>query len=216
MRGYLTSRWVQAGVGCLLLLASACGPKRAPAPPTPPANQNVFALLTEPGGESTGIVVRNQAGAQELSQPNQAVRVDRNNAPPSAPYQLSDADVKRLFGAAIDVLPAPEIQFVLHFDEGRDALNTDSQAMIPAILDAIRQRHSTSISVTGHTDTVDTPQFNYNLGLRRANGVATILLSQGVKASDLFISSHGDADLLVKTARGVAELRNRRVEVIVR
>jgi peptidoglycan-associated lipoprotein len=95
-------------------------------------------------------------------------------------------------------------------------LNTDSQAMIPAILDAIRQRHSTSITVTGHTDTVDTPQFNYNLGLRRANGVATILLGQGVKASDLFISSHGDADLLVKTARGVAELRNRRVEVIVR
>ena len=89
--------------------------------------------------------------------------------------------------------------------------------MIPAILDAIRERHSTAITVTGHTDTSTDPQFNYQLGLEAsANGVADILQSQGVNAADLFISSHGDADLLVKTARGVAEARNRRVEVIVR
>jgi outer membrane protein OmpA-like peptidoglycan-associated protein len=59
-------------------------------------------------------------------------------------------------------------------------------------------------------------QYNYELGMKRAQRVAGILLGQGVKESDLFVSSHGDSDLLVKTARGVAEARNRRVEVIVR
>ena len=105
---------------------------------------------------------------------------------------------------------------MLHFDEGRDVLNAESEALIPAVLKAIRERRSTAITVTGHTDTTATPQFNYQLGLRRAQRVADILQGQGVNQSDLFVSSHGDADLLVKTARGVSEARNRRVEVIVR
>ena len=61
-----------------------------------------------------------------------------------------------------------------------------------------------------------TPAYNYELGLRRARHVAGRLQDQGVNTSDLFISSHGDADLLVKTERNVPNAENRRVEVIVR
>jgi outer membrane protein OmpA-like peptidoglycan-associated protein len=176
----------------------------------------VFVLLPEPGGESSGIVIRNQAGTQDLTLPYQAVRVDRVDVSPSAPFTLDQAEVKRVFGAAIDALPAPEVLFVLHFDEGRDVLTADSVAQIPAILNAIRERQSTAITVTGHTDTVPDPRGNYQLGLRRAETVVAILKSQGVKESDIFASSHGDADLLVKTARNVPQAQNRRVEVIVR
>ena len=208
---------LQVGVMLLLFFAAACAPKRVAAPPAPPPpKQNVFVLLPDPEGNPGGIVVRNQAGAQDLSQPYQAVRVERPDVSPSPPFTLDQADVRRLFGAALDVLPAPEIQFVLHFDEGRDVLTAESEAQIPAILNAIRERHSTAITVTGHTDTTADPQFNYQLGMRRAQRVAGILQGQGVSASDLFVSSHGDTDLLVKTPRGVAEARNRRVEVIVR
>jgi outer membrane protein OmpA-like peptidoglycan-associated protein len=211
-------KWLLPGVVSLLLLAGACARKQVQAPPPPPvpAKQNVFALLPEPEGASSGIVVKNQAGSQDLTQPNQAVRVDRPDLAPSAPFALDQAEVRRLFGAAIDALPAPEIQFVLHFDENRDVLNAESDGMMPAILTAIRDRHSTAITVTGHTDTTADHQFNYQLGLRRAQRVAAILQSQGVNASDVFVSSHGDADLLVPTGPNVAEARNRRVEVIVR
>jgi outer membrane protein OmpA-like peptidoglycan-associated protein len=200
-----------------ILLATACAPKRpAAAPPAPAAKQNVFALLPQPSGESSGITVRNPAGAQDLTQPNQAVRVERADVAPTAPYALDQPEVRRLFGAAIDVLPTPEVAFVLHFDEGRDVLNAESVAMLPDILNAIRDRRSTAITVTGHTDTTATPQFNYALGLRRAQNVAAILRTQGVKDDDLFVSSHGDADLLEKTARNIPNANNRRVEVIVR
>jgi len=212
----MTTERSRAGLLCIALLASACAPKRPPAPPAPPANQNVFALLPEPEGQSSGIVVRNQTGSQDLTLPYQAVRVDRNDAAPSAPFRLDPAEARRLFGSAIDVLPSPEIEFLLHFDEGRDVLNAQSEALIPAILQAIRERHSTAITVTGHTDTVADSQFNYRLGLRRAQRVVDILKGQGVNESDIFASSHGDADLLVKTGRGIDEPRNRRVEVIVR
>jgi peptidoglycan-associated lipoprotein len=206
----------RAGLLCLALFATACAPKHPTTAPAPPANQNVFVLLPESDGASSGIVVRNQAGAQELAVPYQAVRVDRNDVAPSAPFILDQPEVTRVFGPAIDVLPVPEVQFILHFDEGRDVLNADSAAMIPSILNAIRERHSTDITVTGHTDTTADAQFNYQLGLRRAERVVEILKGQGVNPSDIFSSSHGDSDLLVKTARGVAEAQNRRVEVIVR
>lgn len=219
----MKAKWHLAAVLAVFLVATQCAKKPAPSPqsqvpqaPKPQPAQNVFALLPEPEGQSSGIVVKNQAGSQELTQPYQAVRVDRPDVAPSAPVTLDTAEVRRLFGTAIDSLPAPEVVFLLHFDEGRDVLNAESQAQIPAILKSIQDRGSTDISVTGHTDTTATSQFNYQLGLRRAQTVAGILQGQGVKQADLFISSHGDSDLLVKTPRGVSEPRNRRVEVIVR
>ena len=176
----MASKSLRAVALSLTLFATACAPKRAAIPPAPPpAKQNVFVLLPEPDGESSRVFVRNPAGTQDLIQPYQAVRVEQNDVAPSAPFAIDQAEVRRLFGAAIDVLPAPEVQFVLHFDEGRDVLNAESEALIPAILDAIRERRSTAITVTGHTDTVADPQFNYQLGLRRAQRVAGILQSQG-------------------------------------
>jgi outer membrane protein OmpA-like peptidoglycan-associated protein len=213
----MPTKCLRPGLLALVLLAASCGPKRAPAPPAAPApKQNVIALLPEPGGASSGIAVRNQAGSQDLTLPFQAVRVERNDAPPSAPFVLDAAEVRRLFGAAIDAVPAAEVQFVLHFDGDRDVLNAQSEGMMGAILQAIRDRKSTAITVVGHTDTTATAAYNYELGLRRAQHVAGRLQSQGVNASEIFISSHGDADLLVKTERNVPEARNRRVEVIVR
>ena len=203
----------------LFLFATACAPKRvaAPTPPPPqPLKQNFFVLLPERDGGAGSIVVRNQAGAQDLSQPYQATRVERADVAPVTPFTLDQADVRRLFGTALDVLPAPEIEFALHFNGDSDVLNAESTAQIPAVLNAIRERHSTSITVTGHTDTTSTHEYNYQLGLRRARNVAAILRSQGVSESDLFISSHGDADLLVKTAPNTPNAQNRRVEVIVR
>ena len=212
----MKARWTWMAAIALLALPS-CGSKRpVPSTPPPPPPENIFALLPEPDGSPTAIVVRNQAGSQELNLPNQAVRVPRNDVAPGAPSVLTEPDVRRLFGAAIDSLPQPEVSFLLHFDEGRQTLNAESLATIPLILAAIRERHSTSVTVIGHTDTVDTPQFNYRLGMQRAQNVANILYGQGLSASDVTVSSHGDADLLVKTERGKDEPRNRRVEVTVR
>jgi outer membrane protein OmpA-like peptidoglycan-associated protein len=84
-----------------------------------------------------------------------------------------------------------------------------------SILRAVQDRHSTDIGVTGHTDRTGSPESNYQLGLRRAERVASALRGQGVDDNSLFVTSHGESDLLIKTGPGIAEQRNRRVEVIV-
>ncbi len=178
--------------------------------------KNLVVLLPQENEKPSGIVVQNAAGSQTLTQPYQAVRVSRSNTAPKRPFNMDPAEVRRIFGTTLDILPAPEVVFTLYFDEGRDVLNDRSIAQIPEILKTIRERHSTSVSITGHTDTTGTPEDNYQLGLRRAKSVADTLQADGLDPSQLFIESHGEADLLVRTPRGVPEERNRRVEVIVR
>jgi outer membrane protein OmpA-like peptidoglycan-associated protein len=209
--------------GALLLFAAGCAkkpvtqaPPPPPPPPAPPApRQNIFALLEDPTGKTTAIAVSNRAGTQQISQSNQAVRVEREDVAPTAPYTIERTTVRRLFGAALRAMPDPEARFVLYFDEARDALSGQAQATIPAILKAIQDRKSTDIRVTGHTDMTGSTQANYELGLRRARAVEAVLEAQGVAASSMEVTSHGEVDPVVKTARGQAQSLNRRVEVIV-
>jgi outer membrane protein OmpA-like peptidoglycan-associated protein len=71
------------------------------------------------------------------------------------------------------------------------------------------------VSVIGHTDTIGTRDYNYQLSLRRARKVADLLASHGVDRNMLDIESHGEDNLLVKTGDQVREPRNRRVEITV-
>jgi len=213
----MAARRTYAGIFLIILLGAGCAQKSPPAPPAPPPQpQNVFALLPEESGKPTGIVVSNSAGKQEIVKPNQAVRVAGANTAPTPPFAIDAPTVRRLFGAALDALPTPEQRFTLYFDLSQDVLTPASQDQISAILRTIRERHSTDISVTGHTDTSGDAAFNNALARRRADSVALRLRAEGVNESHLFVSSFGDTDLLVKTGPRVSEPLNRRVEVIVR
>lgn len=216
----MATKCLQIGFASLLLLAGGCARKQvaqappAPAPPQP--KQNLIVLLPDPEGKPGGIVVTNSGGAQTLAQPHHAVRVESSSAAPTPPFAMDQAEVRRVFGAVMDALPAPEVSFTLYFDVNSDSLVPESQTKLQDILNTIRDRHSTAISLIGHTDTTGDPQSNFKLGLSRAEGVATILRQRDVDNSNLSVESHGDADLAVKTSRGVDEPRNRRVVVIVR
>jgi len=219
----MAAKWFRTGFASLLLFAFGCTPKQAqvpapaPAPATvsPQPKQNLIVLLPEADAKPTGITITNAAGTQTLNQPYGAVRVERPDTAPTS-FAIDEAEVRRRFGSILDAVPAPEVVFTLYFAGDANVLSVESQAEIPAILKAIRERRSTSISVIGHTDTTASPQYNYQLGLRRAEGVAAILRANGVDSSALLIASHGETDLAVKTLQGVSERLNRRVVVTVR
>jgi outer membrane protein OmpA-like peptidoglycan-associated protein len=175
----------------------------------------LIVLLPDAEGRPAGIVLTNAAGTQTITQPNEAIRLEKPDAAPSPPFAMDEAEVQEVFGAVLDALPPAEAVFMIYFDPERDQPLAEDQRQLPAILEAIRKRRSTAITVIGHTDTTADSKFNYQLGLRRAQGVAAFLRAHGVDESSLVVTSHGDADLAVKTARGVAEPRNRRVEVVV-
>jgi outer membrane protein OmpA-like peptidoglycan-associated protein len=203
---------VMAGLAAGMVVG--CGPQRVP--PLRPGQAQVV-LLPDPGNEATvgRAVVSNQAGSVDLTAARESTTAAPNQAP-AAVTVLSEADVTRLFGDVLATLPPAPAQFILYFRFESDDLTAESQALVPMVLDAVRNRPFPDVAVIGHTDTTGTAASNVELGLRRANAIRALLIRAGVSADLIAATSHGETDLLIKTADQVAEPRNRRVEITVR
>jgi outer membrane protein OmpA-like peptidoglycan-associated protein len=193
---------------------AACGPKNVR--PDAAGSTTQVVLLPDPESGKTGsAAVSNGSGAVDLNSPRAATKVSGGNVP-GAVTILSETEVKETFGAALEALPPPPVHFTLFYKFDSDELTDESSALVPQILDAVKQRASPDVAVTGHTDTIGTAASNAALGMRRAVAVRTLLVEAGLDPAFVEVASHGEADLLVPTADNVAEPRNRRVEITVR
>jgi outer membrane protein OmpA-like peptidoglycan-associated protein len=181
--------------------------------PTPPT---LIVLLPDPESGTTGRArATNEFGFVDLAAPRAATRVTATG-PPGLVKTMSEADVKRLFGDVLAALPPAPRHFTLHFQFESDALTKESTALVPEILRAVKTLAVPEVVVVGHTDTMGDARANLALGLKRAISVRDILVQAGLAASTTEVTSHGEADLLVKTRDNTPEPRNRRVEITVR
>jgi outer membrane protein OmpA-like peptidoglycan-associated protein len=194
-------------------LTLACGPKHISAPTRP--GQSLVVLLADAETGSTGRArVRNKSGSAELTAAGDATLVKMNRQVVLG--TLSEADVARLFGEVISALPPVPRRFTLYFLFESDDLTDDSRALVPEILTSIKERFVQDIVMVGHTDTMGTPQANYELGLKRAMFVRELLVLAGLDGSTIAGTSHGEAELLSQTLDETPEPRNRRVDIVVR
>ena len=74
----------------------------------------------------------------------------------------------------------------------------------------------TPVVATHPKDTVGTPASNITLGMKRAEMIRKQLIDIGLDPTLVETVSHGEADLLIRTADEIPEPRNRRVEISVR
>lgn len=106
-------------------------------------------------------------------------------------------------------------RFVVYFDTGQADLNFEGVQTVSRAARQFAETGAAQIDVIGHTDTVGSAESNRALSQQRAEVVADELIRQGVPATAIATIGRGEDDLLVATADGVAEPRNRRVEIIV-
>jgi OOP family OmpA-OmpF porin len=109
---------------------------------------------------------------------------------------------------------APAKTYLVFFDWDRSsltprALNIVSQAALDS-----KSAQTTTIKVSGYTDTSGTPTYNMGLSARRARAVADQLVADGVPANEIETHAFGETHLLVPTGPGVREPQNRRVEIV--
>jgi hypothetical protein len=184
------------------LLLSGCG-------------RETVVLLPMPNGGPSAVVVTPKEGAPVLlNTPGEAVDVSGKSA--GTAYALSEERIHARFGKTIKNLPDPPLHFLLYFESGTADMLPGSRAQLPKVLEAIKARQSTDVSVVGHADREGNRKWNYTVSKRRAVEVSRQLKKMGVDPEIMEITSHGEENPLIPTADGVAEPKNRRVEVIVR
>ncbi len=110
--------------------------------------------------------------------------------------------------------PATPANYTVYFDFDKANINAAGQQVINQVLADARMHPPSSVSVTGHTDTVGPADYNMALGLRRADAVRTALVAGGVPADKITVASRGMTDLAVPTGPNVREAKNRRAEII--
>jgi len=122
--------------------------------------------------------------------------------------------VKKPHTALMAYMPPPPQVFLLYFVEGTADLTPDSRPTLEALRKAVTE--IADVQITGHTDTVGTSESNDALSRERAMEIRTALVAQGLPVGNAKVTGRGERELRVKTADGVEEPRNRRVEVILR
>jgi OOP family OmpA-OmpF porin len=177
------------------------------------AQRGTVVLLPASDGKPAAVSVKQGEREVVLDQPYAAAHVT-----PSGPtaYRATAQDVDAQFGPALAARPSRPASFTLYFVEGGDEFTAESKQLVDRLLGEIARRPVPDVRIVGHTDAVGNDASNDALGKQRAEVVRAALVRVGVPEADIETISRGKRELAVPTPDGVAEPRNRRVEIIVR
>ena len=178
--------------------------------------KNRYVLIPDLKGKVGKLEVTSEMGSQVLDKAFEATGLNRADEVPTTPKIMDEEEVRKIFKDALGAQPTPPVHFLLYFVTGTTELTPKSMDQLPRVLRSIKDRRSVDLTVSGHTDRAGSKGYNLKLSLNRAKKVAEFLVSRGVDPKILEITSHGEGNPLVKTPDGVAEPKNRRVEIVVR
>lgn len=108
--------------------------------------------------------------------------------------------------------PAPR-SFIVFFDWNSATIRSDARRVLQTAAGHAKSAGAVTINLEGHADRSGPASYNNKLSLRRAQAVRDALVSMGMSASSISLVGRGESDPLVRTADGVREPRNRRVEI---
>ncbi|MES2163236.1 MAG: OmpA family protein [Pseudomonadota bacterium] len=187
------------------LLAAVSQQQRAPT--------EQITLLPSQDGKASAVIITTAGVDTVLDQPYQTAAIDGKGATVSAG---NGADIGKRYATTLTAMPQRAAVFTLYFVTDTDTLVPESAARLADVKAQLASRPAPEIIVIGHTDTVAKQDYNDQLSLRRAATVKRILVEVGIDADRIAVQGRGERELLVPTADGVDEPRNRRVEIRVR
>jgi len=198
----------------IALLAAGCA--RPPAAPvaTRPVSQDLVVVVPGPDGKVGAVTVTHDGQETTLDSAYATARVP--GAGPVETGRTSEAEVRAIFGPALDAQPRRPVSFMLFFVFGTDSLTPESTAALGKIAGEVAERPEAEIIAIGHTDRVGSDQRNDALSLQRAERVRQELIGLGVSPDRVTAVGRGEREPLVPTEDEVAEPRNRRVEITIR
>jgi outer membrane protein OmpA-like peptidoglycan-associated protein len=191
-----------------LVLAGCCAPRKQ-------VGAELFAVIpAATDGHAGSIFVERGGERRVIDTPYGAQRLRADGGFETA--QLDPAEVRRIFGAALDALPGVPTSYTLYFLEGKDELTPESAIELDKVFGDLKRRPLPDIVVIGHTDTVGGLEYNDRLSRARAERMREMMVQLGIPGNRIQAAGRGKRELLVPTDDNVSEPRNRRVEINVR
>ncbi len=81
---------------------------------------------------------------------------------------------------------------VIYFDFDKAVVKKSEQPKIDSVIAVMKQHPDARLRVVGHADAKGTLQYNYKLGMRRAEAVAKLLTQKGFPKDKIYIESYGE------------------------
>lgn len=170
-------------------------------------------LLPDQTGHVGAVTVSNAQGTQRIDRAFDTVSV-KESAAPGQPVAVDPGRFEQAHRALLDAEPTPPRSFVLNFRFDSMVLTPESKKLLPEVLQVVRDRSPTEVTVFGYTDSVGTSEYNLGLSAQRAQAVARLLRQIDPKLP-VEVKYFGDRYPLVPARRGVPEPRNRRAEIVI-
>jgi hypothetical protein len=111
--------------------------------------------------------------------------------------------------------PAQPRDFTVYFDFDKSNLTPEARQVVDSAIAAAKAGGPARIAITGNTDLSGTNPYNFVLSRRRAETVRNYMVARGIDAGEISIDARGKTEPAVRTADGIREPRNRRVEIVV-
>lgn len=205
-----TLRGVGSAGLVLALLLTACAEVKVAAPPV----TDRVVLLPQTGDGPSALELSTAAGQRlRLDQPYAGAQLQ---AGVLAAVATDAAAVQARYSALLAQQPARPRGFILPFEANATRLSPAAEPVLAEVRATLSGLPAAELIITGHTDSVGSVESNDRVSLARAEAVREILVQAGVARAMITVVGRGKRELLVPTADGVAEARNRRVEIKVR
>jgi len=104
-------------------------------------------------------------------------------------------------------------EYVVEFALGSARLDNRAKEVIEQAASAFRSGEAASLELVGHADTTGPADLNQQLSEQRAENVRDALVAEGISPDAISVEAVGQDQLIVQTADGVAEQRNRVVRI---
>jgi OOP family OmpA-OmpF porin len=181
-------------------------------PPKTKYSEKVI-LLPNKDGRMSAVIVKRASGEYQIATPYHSIELvagqDREK-------DYEPEDVGKRYGEVLEAQPARPFTYTLYFVTAMTQLAPQSAASLNDVKQKIKSFPAAQVTVIGHTDRVGNDTDNDVLSLKRAVVVRDMLVQIGIPREAVEVVGRGEREPLVQTADGVAEDRNRRVEIKLR
>ncbi len=129
--------------------------------------------------------------------------------------KTTKAEAKPAAAKAAEKKTKPDQKYVIYFDFGKAAMNEEGTTVAYKLMADTTSGYK-AVLLTGHTDTAGDKKYNRKLSEKRVENVKQTFSEIGIDPNKIITQFFGEDEPAEKTADGVKNDKNRRVEVVLK